>query len=100
MQRVCVFTGSSSGGRAEYAEAAASLARALARRGIAVVYGGASVGLMGQLADAMLAQQGSVIGVIPGHLNAKEITHGGLTELRLVGSMHERKAMMADLSDG
>ncbi|MGC4115101.1 MAG: TIGR00730 family Rossman fold protein [Myxococcales bacterium] len=99
MHHVCVFCGSSRGSRPEYAEAATSLARALARRGLGLVYGGGNVGLMGLLADAMLAAGGEVIGVIPQALKDKELGHAGLTRLHVVGSMHERKAMMASLSD-
>ena len=99
MKSVCVFTGSSAGIRPEYREAARDLGRLLAQRGIGIVYGGAHVGLMGAVADAALDAGGSVIGVIPQALVAKEIAHTGLTELRVVASMHERKAMMADLAD-
>lgn len=98
--RLCVFSGSSSGRSVAYAAAAADLGRALAGSGIGLVYGGASVGLMGVLADAALAAGGEVIGVIPQALYDKEIAHRGLSDLRVVGSMHERKAMMADLADG
>jgi uncharacterized protein (TIGR00730 family) len=100
MKRVCVFAGSSPGTRADYQAAAVDLGRILAARGIGLVYGGAQVGLMGIVANAVLAQGGQVIGVIPRAIAAKEIAHTGLTELRLVSSMHERKALMADLSDG
>ena len=100
MRRVCVFAGSSSGVRPEYRDAAEALGRLLAERGIGVVYGGARVGLMGTLADAALAAGGEVVGVIPAALVAKEIAHSGLTDLRVVASMHERKATMADLADG
>lgn len=100
MRRVCVFTGSNRGARAEYAEAAGELGRLLAGRGIGVVYGGARVGLMGTLADAVLAAGGDVTGVIPAGLVAKEVAHTGLTDLRVVHSMHERKALMAELADG
>ncbi len=100
LRRVCVFAGSSPGARPEYAGLASALAEALVERGIGLVYGGASVGLMGVVADAVLARGGQAIGVIPRHLEAKEIAHRGLTELRVVGSMHERKAMMAELADG
>jgi uncharacterized protein (TIGR00730 family) len=100
VKRVCVFTGSSSGTKPEYSAAAAELGRQLAARGIGLVYGGAHVGLMGAVADAVLAQGGEVIGVIPEALVAKEVAHTGLTELRVVGSMHTRKALMADLADG
>jgi uncharacterized protein (TIGR00730 family) len=99
-RRLCVFAGSSVGGRPDYADAARALAAALARRGIGLVYGGGAIGLMGVLADGMLAAQGDVIGVIPRPLAAREIAHLGLTELRVVESMHERKATMAELSDG
>ena len=100
MTRVCVFCGSSAGARPAYAEAARSLAVELASRQIGLVYGGASVGLMGVLADTVLAAGGEVIGVIPGPLGSREIAHTGLTDLRVVGSMHERKATMASLADG
>ena len=100
MKRLCVFAGSSSGARPAYRTAAQALGRELARRHIELVYGGAHVGLMGAVADAVLASGGRVIGVIPASLVAKEVAHQGLTELRVVSSMHERKALMADLSDG
>src|SRR5262245_34399592 len=99
MRRVCVFAGSSSGADAAYADAAPQLGRTLGGRRIGVVYGGACVGLMGTMADAALAAGADVIGVIPSALMAKEIAHRGLTDLRVVSSMHERKALMADLSD-
>ena len=99
MRRVCVFCGSSSGSRPEYAEAARAVGEALARRGLTLVYGGGNVGLMGELADAALAAGGQVIGVIPEALVRWEVAHAGLTELRVVPSMHARKAEMADLSD-
>jgi uncharacterized protein (TIGR00730 family) len=98
-KNICVFCGSSSGGHSVYAQTAQSVGRLLCRRGIELVYGGGNVGLMGVLADACLAQGGRVIGVIPQALVDKEVAHSGLTELRVVGSMHERKALMADLSD-
>lgn len=98
--RLCVFSGSSSGRSPEYTAAAVGLGRALAEAGIGLVYGGASVGLMGAVADAALAAGGEVIGVMPRSLIEKEIGHAGLDDLRVVGSMHERKALMADLSDG
>jgi uncharacterized protein (TIGR00730 family) len=94
-----VFCGSSPGARPAYAEAAAELARLLVADGIGVVYGGGAVGLMGVLADTVMAEGGEAIGVIPQALVDREIGHGGLSELRVVGSMHERKALMADLSD-
>jgi uncharacterized protein (TIGR00730 family) len=98
--RVAVYLGSSAGRRPEYSDAAAQTGRLLAGAGIGIVYGGASVGLMGALADAALAAGGEVIGVIPGGLFAAEVAHQGLTRLEVVGSMHERKARMADLADG
>jgi uncharacterized protein (TIGR00730 family) len=100
MQRICVYAGSNPGRDPAYAEAAAELARELSRRGIGVVYGGGKVGLMGTLADAALEAGGEVIGVMPKDLIDREIGHDGLTELRVVGSMHERKALMAELSAG
>jgi len=100
MRRVCVFCGSSPGRRGDYQAAARRLASALVRSGIAIVYGGAGVGVMGALADAALEEDGEVIGVIPAHLQDKERSHRGLTELHIVGSMHERKALMGSLSDG
>ena len=97
---VCVFCGSNPGRRPEYAAGAADLGRILAGRGIRVVYGGAHVGLMGALADAVLAAGGEITGVIPGLLADAEVAHPGLTELRVTRSMHERKAMMAELAGG
>ncbi|HVO79014.1 MAG TPA: TIGR00730 family Rossman fold protein [Candidatus Bathyarchaeia archaeon] len=97
--RICVFCGSSVGARPRYAAAARELGRALAGRGLGVVFGGGKVGLMGVLADAALAAGGEAIGVIPEALVAREIAHNGLTELRVVRSMHERKTLMADLAD-
>ncbi|GJL90750.1 TIGR00730 family Rossman fold protein [Hyphococcus sp.] len=97
--RICVFCGSSLGAKSEYQQAAFALGRTLAERGIGLVYGGASVGLMGSVADAALEHGGEVIGVLPQALADLEIAHPGLTELRIVSSMHERKAQMADLSD-
>jgi len=99
MKNICVYCGSNPGVREEYADAARNLARHLAGHGIGVVYGGASKGLMGVLADSMLAAGGSVVGVIPEALKAREIAHRNLTELHVVNSMHERKALMAELSD-
>jgi len=99
MKRVCVFCGSNKGSRPIYLEAAQNLGRIFAARGIDLVYGGACVGLMGAMADAALAQGGHVIGVIPESLVAKEVAHKGLLDLRIVKSMHERKALMAELSD-
>jgi len=100
MQRICVFAGSNNGGQAEYLSAAQALGRALARRGVGLVYGGARVGLMGALADVVLAAGGHVTGVIPEALIAKVVAHEGLSDLRVVGSMHERKGIMTDLADG
>jgi uncharacterized protein (TIGR00730 family) len=99
MKRICVFCGSSAGKLAEYRAAAEELGLLLAQRNIGVVYGGGNVGLMGVLADAVLSAKGEVIGVIPEHLMMREIGHRGLTKLHVVHSMHERKALMADLSD-
>jgi len=96
---VCVFAGSSSGTAATYTDAARGLGRLLAARGVGLVYGGARVGLMGAVADAALEAGGSVVGVIPSALVTKEVAHSGLTELHVVSSMHERKAMMAGLAD-
>jgi uncharacterized protein (TIGR00730 family) len=100
LRRLCVYAGSNTGRRAEYAEAAAALARAMAGRGIGLVYGGGRVGLMGVLADTILAEGGEAIGVIPQALMDRELGHPGLTQLRVVASMHERKALMVELSDG
>ena len=99
MNNICIFCGSSTGNRPVYADVAAQTGALLAREGLRVVYGGASVGLMGKVADAALAEGGEVVGVIPHGLNDKERAHKGLTELNVVDSMHERKAMMADLAD-
>jgi uncharacterized protein (TIGR00730 family) len=99
MRRVCVFCGSSPGARPAYAHATAEVARLLADEGIGVVYGGGHVGLMGVLADTTMAAGGEAIGVMPQALVDREIGHTGITELRVVGSMHERKALMADLAD-
>lgn len=99
LRRVCVFCGSSAGDRPEYRAAAEALANEMAARDIGLVFGGGCVGLMGQLADAILAAGGHAIGVIPDALIAREIAHVGLPDLRVVHSMHERKALMADLAD-
>ncbi|MBV8516083.1 MAG: TIGR00730 family Rossman fold protein [Acidobacteria bacterium] len=99
IDRICVFCGSNNGSDPAYVEAARSLGQLLAREGIALVYGGGSVGLMGELADAVLASGGRVVGVIPHALWAREVGHRGLTDLHIVDTMHERKAMMADLAD-
>jgi uncharacterized protein (TIGR00730 family) len=99
MRRVCVFCGANPGARPAYAEATVDLARLLMADGIGVVYGGGHVGLMGVLADTLLAEGVQPIGVMPQALVDKEIGHRGLSDLRVVGSMHERKALMAELSD-
>jgi uncharacterized protein (TIGR00730 family) len=99
VRRVCVYAGSNPGNDLIYAQAARELADLLAERGIGLVYGGGRVGLMGVLADTALAAGGEVIGVMPQALVDREIAHEGLTELRVVASMHERKALMAELSD-
>ncbi len=99
MKRVCVFSGSSPGADLAYRAAAIDLGHRLADRGIELVYGGAHVGLMGALADAALEGGGRVIGVIPQSLVDREIAHPGLSDLRVVDSMHERKAQMAELAD-
>jgi uncharacterized protein (TIGR00730 family) len=100
MKSVCVFAGSSLGRSPEYAAAAVELGRVLASRDIGLVYGGARVGIMGTVADAVLAGGGRVTGVIPRAMVEKEVAHDGLTDLRIVTTMHERKALMADLADG
>lgn len=100
MKRVCVFCGSNVGTREIYAETARALGAEMARRGMGLVYGGGKVGLMGIMADTVLQAGGAVTGVIPDNLITKEVEHRGLTELRVVGTMHERKALMADLADG
>lgn len=100
MQRVCVFCGSSPGLQTDYLLAAEELGRILVERGIGLVYGGASVGLMGRLAETVFAGGGEVIGVIPEALVRKEVAHLVIPDLRIVDSMHERKASMADLADG
>ncbi len=98
--RLCVFCGSNAGQDPVYLEVARALGETLAANGIDLVYGGASVGLMGAVADASLSKGGHVIGVMPQTLVDKEIAHRGLSDLRVVGSMHERKALMAELADG
>lgn len=100
MQRVCVYCGSYSGRDPQYGAQAVALGQELARRGMTLVYGGGRVGLMGTVADAALSAGGQVIGIMPRALVEKELAHQGLTELHVVNSMHERKTMMADLSDG
>jgi uncharacterized protein (TIGR00730 family) len=97
---ICVFAGSSSGSDPELASAARALGRALVSKQYGLVYGGASVGLMGIVADTVLAAGGRVVGVMPDFLATKEIAHAGLSELKITTSMHERKAAMATLADG
>jgi uncharacterized protein (TIGR00730 family) len=99
MRRLCVFCGSKCGDRPIYADATRRLGAAVVQRGLGLVYGAGHVGLMGVLADAVLQAGGEIIGVIPQALVDKELAHLGLTEMRVVASMHERKAVMADLSD-
>jgi len=98
--RLCVFCGSSAGANPAFADAARVLATELARRQIGIVYGGGNVGLMGVVADAALAAGGEVIGVIPHGLVSRELAHQGVTDLHVVNSMHQRKALMAELADG
>ena len=100
MRRVCVFCGSSAGCDPRYAEQAAALARELVSRGMGVVFGGGSVGLMGVLADELLASGGAVTGVIPHGLAARELAHPRVADMRVVPTMHARKALMAELADG
>jgi uncharacterized protein (TIGR00730 family) len=99
MQRVLVFCGSSPGRLPESVEAAQALGRELASRGLGLVYGGAEIGVMGAIADAVLAQGGEVIGIIPRLLLAKELAHTGVADMRIVETMHERKALMESLAD-
>jgi len=99
MKRVCVYLGSNPGNRPEYVAATKALGRELAARGLGLVYGGSSTGLMGRLADACLEAGGEAVGIIPRLLQEKEIAHKGLTEIHVVESMHERKQLMADFSD-
>ncbi len=100
MARICVFCGAHGGTGAYYADAAAEAARAIVRAGFGIVYGGGRVGLMGAVADAALSVGGEVVGVIPEPLAMQEVAHHGITSLHVVQTMHERKALMADLSDG
>jgi len=100
MKRICVFCGASEGARPAYVEAARQLGAELVARSLGLVYGGCAVGMMGVLANAVLSRGGEVIGVIPQALASRELAHPGLTELRVVSSMHERKATMASLVDG
>ncbi len=100
MKRICVFCGSSSGGDGAYLDTARTMGNAIVRRKLGLVYGGARIGLMGAMADEVLARGGEVVGVIPRALVEKEAAHNGLTDLRVVESMHERKAVLAELADG
>jgi uncharacterized protein (TIGR00730 family) len=100
VKSICVYCGSSPGTDPKFMDEAVRCGTLIAEQGLTLVYGGGKVGLMGQVADAALAAGGQVVGVMPADLVAAEIAHRGLTELREVGSMHERKALMADLSDG
>ena len=98
IKRICVYCGSSKGASPAYLEAAVKLGELLAARGIELIYGGASVGVMGRLADTVMAHGGRVTGIIPEHLSRK-VAHSGLTEIRVVNSMHTRKAMMIEMAD-
>ena len=100
IRRLAVFCGSNPGARPDYVEGARAFGHLLAQRGIGVVYGGSSVGLMSAVAEAVLDELGDIIGVIPKMLVEREVAHKTLSDLRIVGSMHERKALMAELSDG
>lgn len=100
IKKICVYCGSSPGKNPAYSQAAVKLAQALCERNIGLVYGGAAVGVMGTIANAVLAAGGEAVGVIPKALALKEVAHDSLSELHVVASMHERKAMMADLADG
>ena len=100
MQSICVFCGSSVGNDPAFRQAAEALGQALVQRNITLVYGGGNIGLMGVIADQVLRGGGRVIGVIPRKLVEKELAHHGITDLRVVGSMHERKALMAELAEG
>ncbi len=99
MKRICVFCGSSPGARPEYLEAARETGMAIVERGLGLVYGGANVGLMAEIADTVISAGGEAIGVIPEALMAKELAHPGLSRLHVVRSMHERKTMMSELAD-
>jgi uncharacterized protein (TIGR00730 family) len=100
MKNITVFCGSNSGFRTDYAEAALTLARIFAQNNIRLIYGGGNVGLMGIIADEVMRLGGEVVGIIPDSLDKKEVGHRAITELRVVDSMHERKAQMAELADG
>lgn len=99
MQAICVFCGASAGNRAVYGNAARALAALLVERDLTLIYGGGSIGIMGILADAVLAGGGRVIGVLPEFLSRQEVAHTGVTEMHIVGSMHERKALMTQRAD-
>jgi uncharacterized protein (TIGR00730 family) len=99
LSSICVFCGSNAGAQPAYVDTAEAVGRGLARRGVRVVYGGARVGMMGALADAARSAGGDVVGVMPQAIFDREVGHTGLDDLRVVGSMHERKALMAELSD-
>ena len=100
MKRVCVFCGSSNGFHPSYQEIARAMGEELVRREMGLVYGGGNIGLMGMIAEAVLASKGEIVGIIPEFMQEKGLARQDLTELHVVGSMHERKALMADLSDG
>ena len=100
MKRICVFCGSTFGAKEEYREAARELGQLMVKKNIGLVYGGGNVGLMGEIANAVIEADGESIGVIPNFMVEKELAHRQLTELKIVNSMHERKALMAELSDG
>jgi uncharacterized protein (TIGR00730 family) len=100
IRRLAVFCGSNPGARPDYVQAARSFGKLLASRGVGIVYGGSNVGLMQALADAMLDELGDIIGVIPRMLVEREVANKALTDLRIVDSMHDRKALMAELADG
>ena len=99
MRAICVFCGASTGNRPAYADAARALAALLVERNLTLIYGGGSIGIMGVLADATLASGGRVVGVLPEHLSHREVAHAGVTEMHIVASMHERKALMARRAD-
>lgn len=100
IKRLCVYCGSSRGTKSEYTAGARRLAKTLVNNDIELIYGGASIGIMGVLADAVLEGGGRVTGIIPEDLMSREVAHSGINELKVVPSMHERKALMADMSDG
>ena len=100
MKSICVFCGSSTGNNAKYRATANHLGKLIAQRKLTLIYGGGNIGLMGEIANSVLAHRGKAIGVIPQFLVEKELVHEGLSEVRIVESMHERKAVMAELADG